>query len=112
MPADQVKLILYQSSKGPVSDFLKRHLEANPIQNWDNVKVELRKRFAEVTDHQYALSLLRKVKQKQKESIQVYAEWLLAISEGAFDDMTAANQQLIGFFIDSLLHDYMKMSNY
>lgn len=109
LDVNQSKLIAYQSSKGPVSDFLKRHLDQNAGHTWAQVKAELTSRFAEVTDHQYALSLLRKVRQKRDESIQVYAERLLALAEDAFDDVDAANEQLIGFFIDGLQHDYMKM---
>lgn len=109
VPADQVKMVAYQSCKGPVSDFLKRHLAENQGQAWADIKRELTSRFAEVTDTQYALSLLRKVKQKSGESIQVYAERLLALAEDAFDDLGAANQQLVGFFIDGLWQDYMKM---
>ena len=52
---------------------------------------------------------LRKVKQSSGESIQVYVECLMALSDDAFDDVAAANEQLIGFFVDGLLHDYMKM---
>lgn len=111
VPADQVKMVAYQSSKGPVSDFLKRYLEANAAHTWAQVKTELSTRFAEVTDSQHALMLLRKVKQKQEESIQVYAERLMALGEEAFPNQVnvAVDQQLIGFFIDGLLHDYMKM---
>ena len=105
----QYKLVAYQASKGPVSDFLKRHLGANPTQVWKDIKKELTSRFAEVTDHQYALSLLRKVRQKEGESIQVYAERIMALAEDAFDDVTAANEQLIGFFIDGLMNDFMKI---
>lgn len=109
VPSDQVKMVAYQSSKGPVSDFLKRHLAANEGQAWADIKKELTARFAEVTDTQYALSLLRKVRQKPQETIQVYAERLMSLSEDAFPDPAAANQQLVGFFIDGLIHDYMKM---
>ena len=50
-----------------------------------------------------------KIKQKTCESIQVYAERLVALSEDAFDNVGAADQQLIVFFINGLSHDYMKM---
>ena len=49
VPPDKVKMIAYQSSKGPVSDFLKRYLETNPDHNWLQIKTELTGRFAEVT---------------------------------------------------------------
>lgn len=111
VPNDQVKMVAYQSSKGPVSDFLKRHLEANPNHTWIQVKAELTSRFAEVTDSQHALMLLRKVKQKPGENVQVYAERLLALAEDAFVGLAgpAADRQMIGFFIDGLTFDYMKM---
>lgn len=109
--ADQIKLVAYQASKGPVSDFLKRYLEANQGASWLQVKTELTTRFAEVTDTQHALMLLRKIKQKQGENIQVYAERLLALADEAYPNQVhaAIDQQLIGFFIDGLQHDYMKM---
>ena len=106
---ENIRMIAYQASKGPVSDFLKRHLAAHPDHDWNTIKTELTSRFAEVTDHQYALSLLRKVKQRQGESIQVYAERLLALAEDAFNDVAAADEQLVGFFVDGLSQDYMKM---
>ena len=111
VPNDQVKMVAYQSSKGPVSDFLKRYLEANPQHTWLQVKTELTARFSEVTDPQHALMLLRKVKQRQGENVQVYAERLLNLAEDAFVGQAGAaiDQQLVGFFIDGLTYDYMKM---
>ena len=76
-----MKMVAYQDAKGPVSGFLKRYLEAYAACTWDQVKIELTPRFAQVTDTQYALILLRKVKQKQGESIQVYAECLMALGD-------------------------------
>lgn len=92
--------------------FLKRHLEANQNQTCKDITKELTSSFAEVTDHQYALSLLRKVKQRPGESIKVHAERLMALTDDAFDDVAAANEQLTGFFVDGLLHDYTKMKSY
>lgn len=108
MANDSIKLVAYQSSKGPVSDFLKRHMDANPAHTWAEVKAELTVRFAEVVDPQHALLLLRKVRQKQGEAIQVYAERLIGLGEDAFDAQNR-DTQLIGYFIDGLYHDYMKM---
>ena len=72
VPPDQVKMIAYQSSKGPVSDFLKRHLETHSGQDWVQMRTELTARFAEITDPQHALMLLRKVRQNRNENIQVW----------------------------------------
>ena len=83
IPTDQVKMVSYQSSKSPVSDFLKRYLEANQQHSWGQVKAELTARFAEVTDSQHALMLLRKVRQRPEENVQVYAERIMALGEDA-----------------------------
>lgn len=111
VPPEQVKMVAYQSSKGPVSDFLKRYLEVNPGQTWVQIKAELTARFAEVTDPQHALMLLRKVRQRPGENVQVYAERLLNLADDAFAGQAgdAVNRQLVGFFIDGLFYDYMKM---
>ena len=104
-------MVAYQSSKGPVSDFLKRYLEVNQQHTWGQVKAELTARFAEVTYSQHALMLLRKVRQRPGETVQVYAERLLALSEDAHAGQAgdAVDRQLVGFFIDGLTFDYMKM---
>ena len=57
--------------------------------------------------------LLRMVKQKSDENVQLFAERLLALAEEAFigqtGGTTAIERQLVGFFIDGLAHDYLKM---
>ena len=111
MADDSIKLVAYQSSQGPVSDFFKRHMDVHPRQTWAETKVELARRFAEVVDPQHALLLLRKVKQRPGETVQVYAERLIALGEDAFvgqpDDVR--DRQLVGYFIDGLSEDYMKI---
>ena len=82
---ERVKFVAYQASEGPVSDFLKRYLSRNPEENWRRLKAELQSCFGEVVDSQHALLLLRKVRQKPNESIQVFAERLLALGENAFE---------------------------
>ena len=62
-------------------------------------------------DPQHALTLLRKIKQRPKESVQLFAERLLTLSGDAFDRDGAgalemgAEQQLVAYFID-VLSDY------
>lgn len=109
--SERVRFIAYQASSGPVSDFLKRHLNAHRDADWPAIRQELRLRFGEVVDSQHALLLLRKCKQKHSETIQVYAERLRALGEEAFEDQATdlMESQLVGYFIDGLAHDYMKM---
>ena len=108
---DRIKLIAYQASKGPVSDFIKRHLEQHADHTWAQVKAELKSSFGEVVDAQHALLLLRKVKQKVGETVQVYAERLLNLGEDAFEgqDVNAVQRQLVGYFIDGLREDNLKL---
>ena len=109
---EKIKTIAFQSSKGSVSDFIQRYSSDQPERTWAEMKVELSSRFAEVTDSAHALMLLRKVKQRSDENVQIYAERLLAEEAyaGVQDGGDAAiERQLIGFFIDGLAFDYLKM---
>ncbi len=106
-----ISLVAYQSSKGYVSDYLRRYLDANPDKSWQEVKANLTARFAEVGDPQHALLLLRRVKQTPHGTIKVFAERLIAIGDDAFEGQPAAakDRQLIVYFIDGLFFDNLKM---
>ena len=110
---DRVKMVAYQSSRGAVSDFIKRYLHDNVGNNWGQLKAELTLRFAEISDPQHAFVLLRKIKQKPEENVQLYAERLLSLAEEAFTGqnggVAAIERQLVWFFIDGLAHDNLKM---
>ena len=83
-----------------VSDCLCRY----PDHDLDHIKTELQIRFAEVVDPQHDMLLLRKVKQKSGEGIQVYAERLISFGDDAFRGQPndIIELQLIGYFIDGL----------
>lgn len=104
--------VAYQSSRGGVSDFISRLINV-PGQTWANLKAELTARFAEISDHMQAFSLLRKVRQGSSENVQLYAERLLALARDAFEGQdgnnVAVERQLIGFFADGLHHDYLRI---
>ena len=78
------------------------------------MKQELTVRFSEIVDQQHVLTLLRKIKQKRRESIQLFAERLLTLSEDTFDRDGAgvlgqgAEQQLVAYFIDGLWDYHLK----
>lgn len=114
VPADRVKFIAFQTSIGCVSSFLQRYFTDHGAATWEEVKTELSSRFAEITDSQHAFMLLRKVKQKRDESVQMYGERLLTLAEEAYlgqpGGIQAVERQLVGFFIDGLLHDTLKLS--
>lgn len=112
---DRIKLIAYQASSGTVSDYIQRYLNDHAQATWPDLKRELTRRFAEITDAQHAFMLLRNVKQTAGESVQLYAERLLNLSEEAYEGLeqdrnaAAIERQLVGFFIDGLAYDYLKM---
>ena len=111
-----VPKIAYQACSGPVADFIRRYLQerenAREDPNWNTLKKNLNSRFAEITDSQQALAVLRKTKQKPNESVQLFAERLLNVAEDAYPqggDRPVVEQQLINIFVDGLYYDYLKM---
>ena len=84
-------------------------MTANPDNTWAQLKEQLAIRFSDVTDAQMALSLLRRVKQKQGESIQNYSERILSLAEEAYNNQggDAVERQLIDIF--GLTNDQLKM---
>ena len=109
----QTKRIAYQASKGAVSDFIHRYIQANPNNTWDQLKNELAARFSEIQDSQHAFTMLRQTKQKSGETVQIYAERLFSLAQEAFASqqggLAAVENQMIGFFVDGLMYDYLKM---
>ena len=101
----------FQSATGAVSWFIERYMNANPHNTWEKLKRQLTARFNDVTDPQFALSLLRKLMQKPGENIQVFAECNLCLAEEAFlgqaGDMV--EQQLIETFVDGISNDQLKL---
>ena len=110
-PNEKKHLMAFQSATGAVSGFIERYMNANPHNTWEQLKRQLTARFSDVTDPQFALSLLRKLKQKQGENIQVFAERILSLAEEAFlgqaGDMV--EQQLIETFVDGISNDQLKL---
>ena len=64
-------------------------------------------RFAEITDPMQAFSMLRKVRQKHDENVQLYGERMLSLARDAFEgqDATqvAVQRQLIGFLLTAYI---------
>ena len=58
-----------------------------------------------------ALSLLRSMKQKTGETIQLFAERILSLAEMAYLNQggNAVERQLIDIFVDGITHDSLKM---
>jgi len=110
---NQLKLVAYQSSRGLVSDYINRYLTDYPDETWASLKGELKARFAEIQDPHYALALLKTVKQKSDENVQLFAERLLSLSNEAYenvnDNLEMIESQLIGTFIDGLRFDYLRL---
>ena len=101
----------YQTSSGAVSGFIQRYIPANPDNTWQQLKEQLSVRFSDVPDRQMALSLLRSVKQKTGETIQVFAECILSLAEMAYLNQggDAVERQLIDIFVDGITNDSLKM---
>ena len=110
----KISLIAYQGSNGYIAEFIHRYLNRPNPGDWPALKKELSARFAEISDPQHALALLKQIRQHKNEGIPVFAERLLTIAEEAFPGPNDGNQaviegQLIGFFTDGLIHNSLRM---
>ena len=109
----QTKHIAYQTFKGAVSDFIHCYITANPNSTWNQLTNELSARFSEIQDSQHAFTLFKQTKLKLHETVQVYAERLFALAQEAFAGQQrgvgAVESQMVGFFVDGLYLDFLKM---
>lgn len=100
------KVFALQSAEGPVSDFLMRYSQTHGDATWAQMKNELRVRFAEISDPQHALNILRHTKQRKEETVQIFAERLLGVAAEAWEAENLASPlvetQLVEIFIDGL----------
>ena len=110
---NKLKFVAYQSSKGLVSDYIHRFLTDDPTGTWTDLKEQLKLRFAEIQDPQYAFSLLKTTKQRTDENVQIYAERLLSLATDAYENIEGnldyKEKQLVEIFIDGLSHDYLRL---
>ncbi|CAG2214182.1 unnamed protein product [Mytilus edulis] len=109
------KMICYQTSVGPVSDFIARWLrETDQVNNnWDNLKTQLNFRYGHIPDASYAFELLNKVNQKIGENVPIFGERILTLATDAFRgqdiNQPIVQLQLVNFFINGLYQDYLRM---
>ena len=105
-------MIAFQVSKGALSGYIQRYMNALPDSTRGDLKGELAKRFSDVTDPQFALGMLRQTRQKKGENVQMYAERILSLAEEAFlgQGGDAIERQLIDTFVDGLTNEGLKMT--
>jgi hypothetical protein len=98
--------LAYQTATDVAGSFINRYLDKNNDVTWDNLKEQLGLYFGDITDAAQALSMMRKLKQKPNESIQIYAEKFMDLAEVAFPnndiDESLVARQVIDCFIDGL----------
>ena len=108
-PVNNAVGVAYQAAEGLVSDFINRYIDQQGgTVEWSELKKELTAYFGEITDPQQALLMLRKLKQKRDEGVQIYAERLMTLAEDAWPDQlteTLVQQQLVNVYIDGLYAD-------
>lgn len=113
----EIPMLAYITSKGSVGDFIKRYLDetdaSEEMPSWNDLKESLKNRFAEITDSQHALAVMRRTRQNSNESVQLFAERLLQIAEDAYSKDKLKDplvqQQLVDIFCDGLTFDYLRM---
>ena len=113
IPTSSIKHVAYQSSKGPVSDFLSRYLPEHPNSTWEEVKKELATRYDIISDPQHALVVLQRTKQGPNEAVQNYAERLLTLAQKAYSAtelvLAPIQRQLVSCFVNGLTEEYLQL---
>ena len=110
----QVKNLAYMTSDGPVSDWIRRRIMSptHAQETWDTFKANLAQRFAEISDPQYAFTLLKRECQKPNEPVVMWAERLINLINTAFLNQNMNSElidkQCIGFFVDGLTSHSLK----
>ena len=87
-------------------------VRSSPLRGtWQELKQQLTLRFAEVTDEQHAFALLQRVRQERDACVPLFAVRLQTLANEAFPEGQGGpvQRQLVGFFIDGLAHNYLKM---
>ena len=62
LDAAKVKRIAYKTSAGPVIDFIQRYITNNPNNTWNQLKAKLTIGFAEISNSDKVLKMLREIK--------------------------------------------------
>lgn len=101
--------LAFQTATDVAGSFLNRYLTKEPEAPWNKVKEQLGLYFGDMTDSAQAQTMMRKLKQRPNENIQVYAERFLDLAEVAFPDNDIDEplvaRQIIDCFVDGLLTD-------
>lgn len=86
MNNEDIPKIAYVTCKGSVGDFIKRYLTeieaSGELPSWNDLKQFLKYRFAEITDSQHALAIMRKM--RQNSNVQIFAERILQVAEDTY----------------------------
>lgn len=117
MNNEDIPKIAYVTCKGSVGDFIKRYLTeieaSGELPSWNDLKQFLKNRFAEITDSQHALAIMRKMRQNSNESVQIFAERILQVAEDAYTSENLEHEiiqkQLVDIFTDGLSFDFLRM---
>lgn len=108
----ELRRLAFEMSNGSANDVIQRYANTNPQCTWEQMKTALAQRFAPVSDPDHAFALLRELRQAPTETARVLSDRLVDIAEQAFrgeTDRPIIERQLVGFFVDALREDYLKM---
>ena len=96
--AEASKMVAFQIARGAVSDYIHRFTKGHPNATWQEMKTDLAVRFADIVDEAHARALLRTMRQKNGESLQIFAERLLSASspqrKSFFLNLGSANKSI------------------
>ena len=108
---DNMRRLAAQTLHGPASEFVIRLTKETPRITWLELKNQLRKRFSDLADSQFARQALKRLKQGTGESTHNFAERIRIAAEEAYpgEDLNAPVIQgsMIEVFIDGIGSDHV-----
>lgn len=108
---ENMRRLAAQTLHGSASEFVIRVTKESPRITWVELRSQLRKRFSDLADVQFARQALKRLKQGLSEGTHNFAERIRIAAEEAFpgeDPNTATIQvTMIEVFIDGLGSDYV-----
>lgn len=109
MDDGRMRLIATSTLSGPAADFVSRLIQATPTITWIDLLKEMKERYSDSSDHQFAREKLRRLRQHKGELVQNYVERLKNLAEEAYPDINddTVQQTLIEILSQGVLNDHL-----
>ncbi len=101
---------------GPAVEYCYRLIDNNVVDTWDELKNNLKERYSDLSDVQFAKQTLRRMTQRKDESVQNFSERLYTAAREAYPDHDLDDEiiqaSLVEIFADGLYEPRMARKLY